>query len=126
MVSPLINSEEGVILEHKDEKLQVMDSFVDELPALRAKLGISQGEVAKRIGVSRQTVSAIESKRRKVTWNLFLSLFVFFISNETTYNMMKLKKGFVATVYKYLSVDVPIETPSVITTGQYSDEFDNK
>ena len=107
-----------------EEKELLMNWFIDELPSLRAKLSISQDEVAKRIGVSRQTISAIESKRRKANWSLFLSMFVFFISNEATYNMMKLQKGFIATVYKYLSVDLPATT-SDGTTGHYSKEFDN-
>ena len=109
----------------KEEKNLLMTYLVDEMPSLRAKLGISQDDVAKRIGVSRQTISAIESKKRKATWNLFLSLFVFFISNESTYSMMKLQKGFVASVYKYLSVDLPKAMQGEEITNQYSKEFDN-
>lgn len=88
-----------------DERAMIINLLVDELPSLRAKLGISQDELAKRIGVSRQTVSSIESKRREASWNLFLSMFIFFISNESTYSMLRLQKGFISSVYKYLSLE---------------------
>ena len=90
-----------------DEKKALIDGFVNDMPSLRVKLGISQNDLALRVGVSRQTINAVELKKRELTWNLFLSLFVFFVSNETTYEFMKLRKGFVASVYQYLSVEKP-------------------
>lgn len=42
-----------------------IDLLVEELPTLRAKIGLSQSEVGKIIGVSRQTYSAIETKKKK-------------------------------------------------------------
>ena len=39
--------------------------LVEELPTLRAKIGLSQSEVGEIIGVSRQTYSAIETKKKK-------------------------------------------------------------
>lgn len=38
--------------------------LTEELPVLRAKIGISQGELSNIIGVSRQTYSAIETKKQ--------------------------------------------------------------
>lgn len=42
-----------------------IDLLVEELPTLRAKIGLSQSEVGEIIGVSRQTYSAIETKKKK-------------------------------------------------------------
>lgn len=63
------------------------------LSILRAAIGISQGELADYIGVSRQTYCALEQGKRAMSWGMFLSLFLFFISNEDTYNLLKVKKG---------------------------------
>lgn len=42
-----------------------IDLLVEELPTLRAKIGLSLSEVGEIIGVSRQTYSAIETKKKK-------------------------------------------------------------
>ena len=42
-----------------------IDLLVEELPTLRAKIDLSQSEVGEIIGVSRQTYSAIETKKKK-------------------------------------------------------------
>lgn len=42
-----------------------IDLLVEELPTLRAKIGLSQSEVGEIIGVLRQTYSAIETKKKK-------------------------------------------------------------
>lgn len=42
-----------------------IDLLVEELPTLRAKIGLSQSEAGEIIGVSRQTYSAIETKKKK-------------------------------------------------------------
>lgn len=42
-----------------------IDLLVEELPTLRAKIGLSQSEVGEIIGVSRQTYAAIETKKKK-------------------------------------------------------------
>lgn len=50
----------------------------ENLPVLRAKADISQEELASVIGVSRQTYCAIESGKREMSWNSYLSLVFFF------------------------------------------------
>ena len=42
-----------------------IELLVEELPTLRAKIVLSQSEVGEIIGVSRQTYSAIETKKKK-------------------------------------------------------------
>ena len=66
---------------NKENLLKIM---TDNLPALRAKLGLSQEEVSNLIGISRQTYCAIETQKRKMSWNNFISLLFLFWYNEKT------------------------------------------
>lgn len=63
--------------------------LVNDLPVLRARLGISQEELALKIGVSRQTYNSYEAKKRPVPWSVCISLITFFGSNEKTREMLK-------------------------------------
>lgn len=67
-----------------DFKDKLIGILTDELRVLRAKAGISQQDLAGKIGVSRQTYGVIESKRQKMTWNTFLSLLFLFEKTEGT------------------------------------------
>ena len=70
------------------DREELINVLTDELPVLRAKIGISQSELSNIIGVSRQTYSAIETKKRDMSWNVFLSLILFFEHNEKTREML--------------------------------------
>lgn len=61
-----------------------------ELPALRAKLGLSQGELAEHIGVSRQTLSAIENGKRDMTWSVFMAMLALFENNKDSLSQLSL------------------------------------
>lgn len=87
---------------NKSEKEELIQTLTGALPVLRAAIGISQGKIAEYIGVSRQTYCAFEIGKRQMSWNTFLSLFLFFISNAETNNLLKTKKGFITQVYKVL------------------------
>ncbi len=63
--------------------------MVDNLPVLRAKLGLSQEKIAGIIGITRQTISAIENKSREMSWPIFLSLLFLFSKNSDTQMLMK-------------------------------------
>lgn len=62
--------------------------LTNELPILRARLGLSQEELAERVGLSRQTYNAIENKTRKMTWNTCMAFIALFSSNERTKRML--------------------------------------
>ena len=103
--------------EKRKEKAELASTLANSLPVLRATIGISQGEIAEYIGISRQTYCALEQGKRAMSWTVFLSLFLFFISNNDTNNMMKNKKGFITQVYQYLqypSTDKVVQDPQGI------------
>jgi len=68
----------------EDKKTALIDILTEELPLLRAKIAITQEDLCEIVGISRQTYSAIETKKRKMSWNVFLSLIMFFTHNDKT------------------------------------------
>ena len=72
----------------------LISKMTGELPVLRARLGISQDTLARVIGISRQTLSSIESKRREMSWTIFIALFGFFEQNDQTSLMLSQIPGF--------------------------------
>lgn len=73
----------------EEEQNRYISALVDELAPLRAKAGISQGELCNLIGISRQTYSALEGRRRPMTWSNYLSLILFFDNNVDTRDMLR-------------------------------------
>lgn len=67
-----------------EAKELLIQKMAENLPVLRKKLKLTQGELADIIGSSRHTVMLIESGKRKMTWNTFLSLVLLFEKNEST------------------------------------------
>jgi len=51
---------------------------------LRARIRISQEELSRGVGVSRQTYSLIETGKQTMTWVTFMALIAFFSGNEKT------------------------------------------
>lgn len=74
---------------NETEREQLIGSLVDELPVLRTKLGVSQTEIADMIGVSRQTYSSIETRKRKMSWSIYLSLILVFDCNSKTHDYIR-------------------------------------
>ena len=70
----------------KEELIEIMRN---ELPVLRARLGISQERAVEIIGISQQTYNAIETGKREMTWPIFLSMVAFFQNNEQTDQMLR-------------------------------------
>ena len=62
--------------------------MAENLPALRAKLGLTQSDLAELIGVTRQTISAAENKSRDLSWTNFLSLLFLFSQNSPTKDLL--------------------------------------
>lgn len=56
---------------------------------LRAKLDFTQTELTEVVVISRYMLIAIEKKKRKMTWNTFLSLLLVFSKNEGTYKSLE-------------------------------------
>jgi DNA-binding XRE family transcriptional regulator len=70
------------------DRSKLINNMTDNLPMLRKRVGLTQEELAQKIGVSRGTIAAIENKKREMSWNTFLSLMLLFIKNENTNKLL--------------------------------------
>lgn len=58
------------------------------LQILRLKASLSQEDLANLLGVTRQTISAIETGQRTMSWTVFLALFLLFLNNKDTKQLL--------------------------------------
>ena len=65
---------------------QCIDALSENLVRLRGLASISQQELADICGISRQTLSAIELKKRDMSWTHYMSMMFFFVSNSNTHD----------------------------------------
>lgn len=70
------------------DRKKYAEKMAENLPTLRAKLGLSQTQLADCIGVTRQTISSIENQTRELSWTNFLSLLFLFSQNEETEKLL--------------------------------------
>lgn len=75
-------------IEH-DYKENYSEILMENLLPLRTKAGVTQEELANIIGVSRQTYYALETNKRNMSWNTYLSLLLFFDTNVKTHMMLR-------------------------------------
>lgn len=72
-----------------DYKTASIEILVENLASLRARIGITQEELANIIGVSRQTYYSFETGKRDMSWPVFLALIFVFDSVEETSEMLR-------------------------------------
>jgi DNA-binding XRE family transcriptional regulator len=87
------------------DKERLIDVLTEELPVLRAKIGLSQDDLSSIIGISRQTYSSIETKKRRMSWNTYLSMILVFESNEKTRGLLDTIGAFPIELRKLLNID---------------------
>lgn len=83
-----MNNTQFAELSERDRE-QLISDFVEELPVLRTKLGLSQDEMACILDISRQTYSSMETKKRKMSWSLYLSLILLLDNNIQTHDYLR-------------------------------------
>ena len=58
--------------------------MVKNLPVLRVAIGLTQEQLGVKLGVSRQTIVAIENQKSPLTWSLCLAMVCVFNVYEDT------------------------------------------
>ena len=58
--------------------------MVENLPALRKVLGVSQEGLANILGITSSTIAVVENRKRKLSWDMFLALLLIFTKNKST------------------------------------------
>lgn len=76
------------------QQMKYINALTEMLGMLRAKSGISQGDLAKVIGVSRQTYCGIECGIRLMSWSTYLSLILFYDYNNATRKILRESDAF--------------------------------
>ena len=71
-----------------DDKQELCRKLASNLSTLREKAKLTQDELADRVGVSRQTISAIENEKRDVQWSNFSVLIMFFANDNEIKQIM--------------------------------------
>ena len=75
----------------KKLKEQCINTMVEHLPVLRKINNLTQKGLGEVIGVSRQTITKIESGRSEMKWSIFLTLmFIFSLDNESNEYLKRL------------------------------------
>lgn len=100
---------------------QLISRLVDELPVLRTKLGVSQTEIANLIDISRQTYSSIETKKRKMSWGIYLSLILVFDSNQQTHDLIRKAGLFPRNIIRNVEVSKTEQAISSIVQMDHDD-----
>ncbi len=94
----------GVILMTEETKKLLIDRMTENIVVLRAKMGVTQAELADIVGLSRQSVLAFEKRQRALTWNTFLSLLFIFTVNEDTKALLEMFGILTDELKEYVSV----------------------
>lgn len=90
------------VLTEREKKL-FKQCLAENMQMLRGKLGISQAELAETLGVSRQTINAVENGRQNMSWNLFISLILFFSYNQDTKELLPIIMNDMQKIEDYLN-----------------------
>ena len=73
----------------EDYRKASIEILIENLPSLRARIGITQEELANIIGISRQTYYSLEKGNREMSWPIFLAIVFIFDSVKETSEMIR-------------------------------------
>ena len=88
-----------------DDREILMARMADNMPVLRKKLKLSQEGLAQMLGTTRFTIVLIETKKRNMTWNTFLSLAFIFDNNKDTSLLLRTLGIFDSTLENIIKVE---------------------
>lgn len=71
-----------------DTRKELIAKLTYDLPVLRARLSVSQEELAEKIGISRQTYNSIENGKKEMSWIVLMALVAVFQNNVETNRML--------------------------------------
>ena len=90
---------------HENHRDVLMQNMCSNLAVFRAKLNVSQEDLADRLGITRQSVSAFESGHRKLTWSVFLALVLIFFKNQETKRLLVALEIYTKELDEFLNID---------------------
>jgi len=75
--------------EKNDMQNKYIDVMVKNMPVLRTSIRMTQAQLSEKVGVSRQTIVAIETKKRTMPWTLYLAIVHIFQQYEDSKVLME-------------------------------------
>lgn len=72
-----------------DMQNEYIETLIKNLPILRAATSMTQAELADKVGVSRQTIVSIETRKRPMPWSLYLAIICVFKQYEETKKLLE-------------------------------------
>ena len=66
-----------------------IEKMVKNLPVLRASIRISRRELANKIGITRQSMMSIETRKRPLQWSTYLALVLVFQQSEESREVLE-------------------------------------
>ena len=94
--------------ERKNNKKALLQDFANNLPNIRKQLGLSQSDLGKKVGLSRQTISSIERGIVPLTWNTMLAIsFVATVNHPKILNSTDIDERY-SWVIKHVLIDSPM------------------
>ena len=67
---------------------EYIDIMIKNLPVLRAASTLTQAQLAEKLGVSRQTIVSIETRKRQMPWSLYLAMICIFEQYNETHELL--------------------------------------
>ena len=86
------------------KKAILIANMVDNLPTLRKKLNMTQADLAAKIGIGRSSLTAIENKKRHMTWNTFLSLVLIFTKNKESDKLLNVMEIYTDELNEFIKI----------------------
>lgn len=68
---------------------EYIDAMIKNLPVLRAATNMTQAQLAEKLGISRQTIVAIETRKRPMPWSLYLAIVCVFQQYDDSKKFME-------------------------------------
>lgn len=84
------------------KKAELVEKMTENLKVLRNKLNLTQGELAQKVGVSRQTLVNIEKRKREMSWSTFVALLTVFRAESGTSDLLDYFEIYPAELGRYL------------------------
>ena len=94
-----------------EQQKEMMNNLTKALPIFRKEFGISQTELARKVGISRQMLSLIELGKQPMTWTQFLAIVYFFrCNNDRAKGAQEVAKRVPNLVEQYLLLEKDMRT----------------
>jgi DNA-binding XRE family transcriptional regulator len=81
--------------------VKYLDRMIENLHLLRKSAKLSQAQFGEKLGVSRQTISAIENENQPLTWRFYLSMVCVFQQYEGSKALLEERNVFSSDFIKH-------------------------